>query len=143
MSKVIGVVGSRRRDTKEDFILVRDAFYKEFNDNDTICSGLCHKGGDWFAVLIATNSDYIDNPIERKSIHRKALNNELQYTIPSLWYPAEWNKYGMSAGFRRNTDIAKASTVLIACVSKDRTGGTEDTIKKFIKFHGKNYLILI
>jgi len=30
----------------------------------------------------------------------------------------------------RNTLIAKDCTVLIACVAEDRTGGTEDTIKK-------------
>jgi len=43
---------------------------------------------------------------------------------------SEWNKYGRGAGIARNTLIANNCDILIACVSPDRTGGTEDTIKK-------------
>ncbi len=60
-----------------------------------------------------------------------------------LWFPANWKKFGRAAGFIRNTDIAENSDILIACVSKDRTGGTEDTIKKFLKEKDRNNLILI
>jgi len=41
-----------------------------------------------------------------------------------------------------NTYIARDSDILIACVSKDRKGGTEDTIKKYLKL-GKNKLYLV
>jgi len=37
------------------------------------------------------------------------------------------------ANYERNTLVAGDSDVLISCVAPDRTGGTEDTIKKFIK----------
>ena len=119
MSKIIGIIGSRRRDTEEDFKLTEDAFLKVYEPGDKICSGLCSKGGDRFAVIIAD-----------------------KYNLEPIWFPAQWAKYGKGAGFIRNTDIANNSDVLIACVAEDRKGGTEDTIKKYSKM-GKDKLILI
>ncbi len=120
MNKVIGIIGSRSRDTEHDYNIVWDAFKKYYNIGDKICSGLCPKGADRFAVSIAQDLD-----------------------IPTIWFPAEWDKYGRGAGYIRNTDIAKTSDILIACVATDRTGGTEDTIKKFIKLHGEKNLVLV
>ena len=120
MSKVIGIVGTRRRDSEKDFQKVRAAFLKVYKWGDTICSGLCPKGADRFAVILAK-----------------------RYRTKKLWFPPDWEKYGSSAGFIRNTDIAKRSYILIACVAEDRKGGTEDTIKKFTKFHGSANLILV
>ena len=57
------------------------------------------------------------------------------FTTAILIYYAAWDRLGKSAGFTRNTDIARDADVLIACVAKDRTGGTEDTIRKWRKFH--------
>lgn len=119
-SKVIGIVGTRRRNTESDFYKVYDLFQELYKPDDTICSGLCPEGGDYFATLIAK-----------------------KFNLKTLWFPADWEKYGKSAGFIRNTDIARESHILIACVHKDRTGGTEDTIKKFIKFHGNKNLYLV
>jgi hypothetical protein len=118
MSKTIGIIGSRRRDNVKDFVAVATKFLEVYEPGDTICSGLCPKGGDRFAVLLAE-----------------------QYQTKKLWYPADW-KLGRHAGFLRNTEIAKASDILIACVASDRTGGTEDTIKKFTKM-GKKGLYLV
>jgi hypothetical protein len=115
----IGIVGSRRRNTKEDYIKVLEKFTERFIEGDSIVSGGCPKGGDRFAEVIAK-----------------------EYNIPIKIYSADW-KLGKHAGFLRNTDIAKKSDILIACVSEDRKGGTEDTIKKFIKFHGNNNLYLV
>ena len=39
------------------------------------------------------------------------------------------------ANYERNTLIARDSDVLIAVVAPDRKGGTEDTIKKWNRFH--------
>lgn len=117
--KIIGIIGSRSRDTDEDFWKVNEEFHKLYKEGDWICSGGCPKGGDRFAEKIAR------------------INS-----TPFLLFPADWNKHGKSAGFKRNTDIAKFSDILIACVSKDRTGGTEDTIKKFMKFHKEGVVIL-
>lgn len=120
MSKIIGIIGSRRRDSEHDLFLTTEAFRKVYNEGDWICSGGCPKGGDRFAI----------------AIHKS-------FFTPYLEFPANWNKHGKSAGFKRNLDIAKASDVLIACVSEDRTGGTEHTIKEFIRLHGEEKLYLV
>lgn len=116
---IIGIIGTRRRDSLQDFKIVENAFLKVYKPGDTICSGLCSKGGDRFAVILVQ-----------------------KYKVEPLWFPANW-KLGRHAGFLRNTNIAKSSDILIACVSEDRTGGTEDTIKKFINFGKKDKLILV
>lgn len=120
MSKIIGIIGSRSRDTNEDFIAVLDAFLSTYEPGDWICSGGCPKGADRFA----------------KRLHR-------QYSTPYLEFPANWGKYGKQAGFVRNKDIAKFSDVLIACVSIGRTGGTEHTIKEFQKMKPEGKVILV
>ena len=61
--------------------------------------------------------------------------------IPIKQFPAEWSKYGRSAGFVRNGKIADDADVLIACVANDRKGGTEDTIGKFKKGVENLYLV--
>lgn len=107
--KRIGIIGTRRRNTREDFKIVHDAFLKLYEEGDWIVSGGCPEGGDKFAYEIYK-----------------------LYKIPYLEFPANWTKFGRGAGFVRNTDIAKYSDVLIACVHEDRKGGTEDTIKKYL-----------
>ena len=118
--KTIGIIGTRRRDSCEDFKIVCKKFLEVYIIGDQICSGLCSKGGDRFAIIIAK-----------------------KYKCQTLWFLADWNRYGREAGFIRNTDIAKNSNILIACVSANRTGGTEDTIRKFIKFHGAENLNVV
>ena len=117
--KIIGVIGTRKRDTARAFSYVESAFLEIYEEGDVICSGLCPKGGDRFAVLLAK-----------------------KYNTKTLWFPANWKRYGRAAGFIRNTGIAKSSDVLIACVSTDRKGGTEDTIKKYLKL-SKDKLIIV
>ena len=123
--KKIGIIGTRRRNTRTAFIAVKDAFFSVYEDGDWIISGGCPKGGDAFAERIARD-----------------------FGIPILILHARWNhewvefegvqgkfirKYNKAAGFIRNTPIAEHSDILIACVHPDRTGGTEDTIKKYKK----------
>ena len=134
--KTIGIIGTRSRDTHVDFLLVEVAFLKIYEPGDRICSGLCKEGGDRFAVILAE-----------------------KYQTPKLWFPAKWddldvpgarikyNKYGKpynaNAGFARDTDIARESDKLIACVAANRKGGTEDTISKWLRFHPHEIPILI
>jgi hypothetical protein len=133
--KTIGIIGTRSRDTHEDLLLVELAFLKIYEPGDRICSGLCPEGGDRFAVILVK-----------------------KYNTPKLWFPPKWDdldvlgtrikytKYGKpynaNAGFIRNTDIARESDELIACVALNRRGGTEDTIKKWLGFHPNGILIL-
>lgn len=110
MSKKIGIVGSRRRYSRDDFNLVKNKFLDYYEEGDIIVSGGCKTGADRFAETIA---------------------RDMGITI--IIHHANWDKNGKQAGFIRNTKIADDSDWLIACVSSDRKGGTEDTIRKFEK----------
>jgi hypothetical protein len=116
---VIGIVGSRRRNSDKDFRLVEAEFLRVFKSGDIICSGHCSRGGDRFAEVIAK-----------------------KYKVETLLFPPNWKHYGRGAGLIRNTDVARESDILIACVAPDRTGGTEDTIRKYLRF-GKTALRLV
>ncbi len=119
MKRIIGIIGSRRRNSNYDFIKVEGYFLTIHEKGNTIVSGGCLKGGDRFAEMLSN-----------------------KHSVPIKIFKAHWKKFGRAAGFIRNTDIAKFSTELIACVAKDRKGGTEDTIKKFKKFHPKGKIHL-
>ena len=118
--KTIGIVGTRRKDQIWHYRRVEEEFLKHYQKGDTVCSGLCSRGADRFALTISS-----------------------VYLAKTLWFPADWKTHGKAAGFIRNTDIARESDILIAMVSDDRTGGTEDTIKEFIEFHGEENLIIL
>ena len=113
--KIIGVVGSRRRNTPQDYIKVEEKFFELYEKGDWVCSGGCPEGGDHFAEEIAKH-----------------------YGIPILIFYPNTKDLGVGGYFERNTEIAKHSHVLIACVAEDRKGGTEDTIKKFTTLHPGN-----
>lgn len=115
--KIIGIIGSRRRDTQSDLKLIEAAFLDIYVLGDEIVSGGCPTGGDRCAEYLAK-----------------------KHQVPIKIYYAAWNRLGKSAGFARNGDIARDADVLIACVAPDRTGGTEDTIKKFGN-KGQVYLV--
>jgi len=120
--KHIGIVGSRTRVSITEFRKVKKAFEKVYAKGDYIVSGGCRRGADEFAERLAR-----------------------QQGLPILIFHADWKGLGKRAGFHRNTDIAVTSDVLIACVAKDRKGGTEDTIRKFEKrmdYKQKNLILV-
>jgi len=118
--KKIGIIGSRRRDGGDDYIKVIKQATEIYEDGDRLISGGCPKGGDRFAEIIA-----------------KTIG------CPILIFHSDWDRHGRGAGFVRNTYIADESDILIACVAEDRKGGTEDTIKKFLKNKSKENLYLV
>ncbi len=111
--KCIGIVGSRRRDDDLSMSKCYKAFEEIYVKGDIIVSGGCPRGGDRFAEVFARN---------------------VGATI--IIHHADWSK-GKTAGFERNTTIAMNADVIIAVVAEDRTGGTEDTIKKATRFRKK------
>lgn len=127
----IGIVGSRRRDSANDLKLLYDKLQKiieEYNVEEfIIVSGGCAKGGDRFAEIIAKD---LNVPIIIHYPDKSALPEN-----PKRWDFAKIN-------YARNTLIAQDSDVLFAVVADDRTGGTEDTIKKYLKLK-KTYLFLV
>jgi len=121
--KTIGIVGSRRRNAPEDFQTCWNTFVKIYEPGDKIVSGGCPQGGDSFAEIIAGKFGLSE------------LNGGL------IIHRADWKRYGKRAGFIRNTDIAMDADVVIAIVASDRTGGTEDTIRKATML--RKHLIII
>lgn len=118
--KIIGIIGTRRRDSSGAFKIVQEEFFLHYEEGDWICSGGCPKGADRFAEVIAK-----------------------QNGIPIIIFYPDYKKKGRYAPFERNTFIADKSDILIACVSEDRKGGTEDTIQKFLKHNDVEKLFLI
>jgi hypothetical protein len=106
----IGIVGSRRRNKGSDFAALVSIFKEIYKEGDTIVSGGCPTGGDRFAQELA---------------------EKVGYTI-TIHYPNKKRDGIPACFFIRNTKIAEDCDVLIAIVSKDRTGGTEDTVKKVL-----------
>ncbi|MFW5804256.1 MAG: hypothetical protein ACOCWG_03385, partial [bacterium] len=101
-----------------DYKACLKAFWENYEEGDQIVSGGCPQGGDKFAEIIAK-----------------------KHQIPIKIYYAQWNRIGKSAGFRRNGNIAEDCDILIAVVSSDRKGGTEDTIQKAEKMNKKVILV--
>lgn len=121
MKRII-IIGSRRRNESADWLLVEQAFLNLYEKGDLIVSGGCPKGGDYFAEVLF----------------------DMYEVSIVVWLP-KWEIDGQFrrwAGFERNTIIAQNGDVVIACVAPDRTGGTEDTIKKFKKFKPDGQVIL-
>jgi len=135
--KKIGIIGSRRRDTKADLNLCREIFLSIYEDGDIIVSGGCKKGGDKFAEIIA---EELGLTVENKKLilhlpDKSKLDPDKMERNPK-WAYAEIN-------FARNGLIADDSDVIVAVVAEDRKGGTEDTIKKFLKRKSEEDLILV
>lgn len=85
-----------------------------------IVSGGCSQGGDKFAEIIAE-----------------------KWKIPITIHRPDYEADGKSATFVRNKRVAEDSDMIIACVSLDRTGGTEHTIKKFKSCHPQGEVTLV
>jgi len=128
--KKIGIVGSRRRNTPEDFAQVEKEFFKIYDKGDTIVSGGCPEGADRFAEMLR---DKYSIPMNIHYPDKIKLDLELVKHNPRGAYAV--------INFARNTLIAEDCDILMAQVAEDRTGGTEDTIKKAKKF-GKIIILL-
>lgn len=80
------IAGSRDFD---DYELIKETLLK-YNDITEIVSG-CARGADLLGEKFA-----------------------LEYNIPIKKFPAEWDKYGKSAGYRRNEQMAMYADALVA-----------------------------
>jgi hypothetical protein len=141
---IIGVVGSRRRNEESDYKAVESKFVDiiwslvkqkkvKKKSEIKICSGGCKKGADSFVKRLKelTGIDYYE--------HLPKLPEDYDDL------PGQAKRWAYAkAAYARNTLIAQDSNILIACVAADRTGGTEDTVKKFTKIHkGTRKLVLV
>jgi len=120
--KSIGIVGSRRRDSKADLEVCRKVFLSVYEEGDIIVSGGCKQGGDRFAEIFIKEYNIPEDKVIIHYPDKSKLDPEKMKRNPR-WAYAEIN-------YARNTLIARDSDILIAVVAEDRKGGTEDTIKK-------------
>jgi hypothetical protein len=118
----VGVVGSRRRNTTKTMRAVRHAFRRLWEQHRVVAvvSGGCRAGADRIAPDLAC-----------------------EFGLTCLIHFPNYRRYGRAATFVRNTAIALSAHYLIAAPHADRTGGTEDTIRKFLKRKPRKCLILI
>jgi hypothetical protein len=118
----IAIIGSRRRASRWDYQKTRTAFLKIYRPGDVVVSGGCPSGGDLFAEWIAAEYD-----IEIKIHHpdKTKLDRRLLAINPRAAYA--------KINYARNKLIAWDADIIIAVVARDRTGGTEDTIRHFCR----------
>ena len=104
----VGIVGTRSFD---DYNLLKTILYRNINipDIEYIISGGA-KGADTLAEQFATENN-----------------------IKTIIFKPDWNKYGKSAGFKRNIDIIKESDIIFAFWNGKSKGTKHDiTIAKEI-----------
>ena len=123
--KRIGVIGTRKRNTGEAWKKVDAVLLDIYEDGDWIVSGGCEKGADRFGVKFA-----------------KREGTAMLTLFPN------YKRYGRGAPIVRNGSVAENSDMIVACVMNPedgidrvlerKTGGTEDTLRKFVKLNDGN-----
>jgi hypothetical protein len=114
--KIIGIIGTRARNTRADEMLVEEKFFELYQEGDWICSGDCKEGGDAFALKIARRHGIpiLSFPPGSKSCSRQEYIKRI---------------------FARNDMIAATSDVLVACAyqpfDESQKGGTNYTVRAF------------
>lgn len=126
----VGIIGARSRNEFHDKTKIRTTLLDILQRNaiETIISGGAKKGGDRFAEELAK-----------------------EFGLPTqIFYPKTYTTPGYLA---RNVLIAKNSNLLVACVDPEfntieqilnsKTGGTNFTVKEFLKISSKENLYLV
>lgn len=120
---VIGIVGSRSRNSVHDYDLVltalRQLVITEKLEGIIICSGGAYDGADDFARSIAE-----------------------QLELPLLLHLPNWKKRGKAGGPLRNKRIAESSDYLIACWD-GKSKGTRSAVREFKKLEKEERLIIV
>jgi len=124
---VIGIVGSRRRDDLETHELGIAAFVR-------LCRALRQKKKTVTAVVSGGAQQGLD---------RLAPLLAKRFGLTLIVHFPDYKTFGRIAPFMRNTKVAHDADYLIAAVHRDRTGGTEDTVKKFLRNHPESRVVLV
>ena len=109
----IAIVGSRGY---ADPVAVRE-FVRSAPEGTVIVSGHCPNSPDWWA---------------EEEARKRGLD--------CMIFPADWKKYGKSAGFKRNKDIVVAADLVVAFWD-GASRGTQNTIK-LARDAGKEVMVI-
>ena len=144
----IGIIGSRRRNSHMDERKLHDKLWEIavkhgiYTDEFTIVTGDCDEGGDKFARKFAKYGEKAGVKLDVKRIKDPQTGEEMDFKNHK-WF--DW--FTMCTIFYdRNEEIAKEPLdYLIALVTPDRKGGTENTIRHFRRLHKdwKDKLIIL
>lgn len=113
--KHFGVIGSR---SFSNYELLASSLNNYVYKGDVIVSGGA-KGADSLA-------------------ERFAKENSIEFVV----YPANWEKFGKSAGFKRNVDIVNSSDIIIAFWD-GKSKGTMHSIELAKKMNKKTIIIKV
>lgn len=107
---------------------------REFNDYGSLCvawNELIDSGKLFNVTIVSGTAKGADRLGERLAaeVHAKCIQ-----------MPADWEKYGKAAGYRRNTDMANISDILIACWD-GKSRGTKHMIDIMVKQRKPVYIV--
>ncbi len=113
----VGIVGSRRRNSKKDKELIREVLERQLKQGKELhlVSGGCPEGADKFCEEL---SEELRLGVSIHYPDRSKLPSEPQYY------------HHVEMFYARNTLIAEECDILVALPHWDRKGGTENTISK-------------
>ena len=102
---------------------------RDCNDYDLLCS-VIEKSGIEITEVVSGGARGVDTMGEKWAEE----NN-----IPVIRFPAEWDKHGKSAGFIRNSEMAKFADALIA-IQINNSRGTAHMVEQMRK-RNKEYVL--
>lgn len=94
-----------------------------------ISDRLCDLPGD--SLIVVGYDEKNDRP---KGVDRFAYQEAQKLGLALETHPAEWEKFGKGAGFRRNTEMAQLGADLCLAFHNGRSSGTKHMIEQAEKY---------
>lgn len=112
--------------------------------NIIVAGGRDFNDYDLLSKTLSRNFATVKNPVivcgEAKGADLLGKRYAIEMNLPVISKPAEWNKYGRSAGYRRNNEMAMIADSLIAFWN-GKSKGTQHMIET-MKRLGKQVLVV-
>jgi len=103
---------------------------RDITDFQTVCDAVRHSGFPISRVLSGM----------ARGVDTLAIRYATEKCLPLDQFPAQWSKWGRSAGYRRNVQMAQNADALIA-IWDGRSPGTKHVIE-VAKAHGLRVFVM-